>query len=157
MARQHLISRTQHTSLVCRSSLLSHEDFQDSSFHHQQPHSQQQHRQDLQQQAFTAPSWHPQLLGVAPTKRAALEQASRQYFTEVWNSGCVDLLDELAADGVCFNDALGMEEDAFSRSSLKALVREFQATHPLLRYDLVSHRVPCVALGAAAAVAAWPH
>lgn len=67
-----------------------------------------------------------------------MENAARLYYGEVWAGGSLDLLDELAAAGVCFNDALGMEADAFSRASLKSIIQEFQASHPLLKFDLVS-------------------
>jgi hypothetical protein len=100
---------------------------------HDQP--MQQHQQLIQ-----PPEWHPRLFGLKDTKRAALEHSARLYYDEVWGHGCTDLLDELADSGVCFNDALGMDADAFSRASLKSIIQDFQASHPLLKYDLVSHR-----------------
>jgi hypothetical protein len=100
---------------------------------HDQP--MQQHQQHIQ-----PPEWHPRLFGLKGTKRAALEHSARLYYDEVWGHGCTDLLDELADSGVCFNDALGMEADAFSRASLKSIIQDFQASHPLLKYELVSAR-----------------
>lgn len=92
--------------------------------------------QHSQQQAFAPPAWHPRLLGLPPCKRAGLEATARQLYQGVWNEGCLSLLDELADDGVCFSDVIGMDTDAFSCASLKALIGDFQATHPLLRYEL---------------------
>jgi hypothetical protein len=105
---------------------------QDMFNDHDQP--LQQHRQHIQ-----PPEWHPRLFGLKDSKRSALEHSARLYYEEVWNAGSIDLLDEIADAGVCFNDALGMEADAFSRASLKAVVQDFQASHPLLKYELVSH------------------
>jgi hypothetical protein len=99
---------------------------------HPDEQPQQQHRQHI-----APPEWHPRLFGLKDSKRAALEAAARLYYDEVWGHGCTDLLDELADNGVCFNDALGMEADAFSRASLKSIIQDFQASHPLLKYDLV--------------------
>jgi hypothetical protein len=117
--------------------------------------SQQQQQAFADQQPlqpYTPPAWHPRLFGVPRSKRACLEAAATQYYSEVWNGCSVELLDELASDAVCYNDALGLESDAFSRASLKAVVREFQASHPLLHYDVVSRRVlrlPCAAVSLA--------
>jgi len=102
-----------------------------SMFSDPQPMHQHQHH-------IPAPEWHPRLFGIKESKRAAMEHAARLYYGEVWAGGSLDLLDELAAAGVCFNDALGMEADAFSRASLKSIIQEFQASHPLLKFDLVS-------------------
>jgi hypothetical protein len=87
------------------------------------------------------------LFGLKDSKRSALEHSARLFYEEVWNAGSIDLLDEIADAGVCFNDALGMEADAFSRASLKAVVQDFQASHPLLKYDLVSHTAPRICRG----------
>ena len=112
--------------------------------HHDQQHHEMFHDHEpmhQHQQHIPPPEWHPRLFGLKDTKRAALEQAARLYYEEVWNAGSLDLLDELADAGVCFNDALGMEADAFSRSSLKTIIQDFQSSHPLLKYDLVSHQL----------------
>lgn len=92
-------------------------------------------------QPYTPPHWHPQL---APKfrggKRAALGAVVADYYGEVWNHDCVDLLDELAAPGVVFSDTLGLAEDCFGVAGLRQSISEFQAAHPLLRYTLVSSR-----------------
>jgi hypothetical protein len=107
---------------------------QHGMFSYDDVHPQHQHQQQIR-----PPEWHPRLFGLQDSKRDALEHSARLYYDEVWGAGSVDLLDELTTAGVCFNDALGMEADAFSRASLKAIISEFQASHPLLKYEVVSH------------------
>lgn len=62
----------------------------------------------------------------------------RQYYQEVMNNCCVDLLSELCAFGVTYSDALGFVEDAFGIKAMQSIIQDFQSTHPLLRYQVVS-------------------
>jgi hypothetical protein len=94
---------------------------------------------ELQQQggpSYARPSWHP-LLFRAPGSRS-YEASIRSYYEDVWNEGCVELLDELAAPGVVYSDTMGLVEDAFGISGLQDVVQEFQASHPLLKVSVVS-------------------
>lgn len=89
---------------------------------------------ELQQQggpSYARPSWHP-LLFRAPGSRS-YEASIRSYYENVWNDGCVELLDELAAPGVVYSDTMGLVEDAFGISGLQDVIQEFQASHPLLK------------------------
>jgi hypothetical protein len=94
---------------------------------------------ELQQQggpSYARPSWHP-ILFRAPGSRS-YEASIRSYYQDVWNEGCVELLDELAAPGVVYSDTMGFVEDAFGISGLQDVVQEFQASHPLLKVSVVS-------------------
>lgn len=148
--QQHVSSLSQASRLQSRSSGLALGIPSSGQLHRghasclaralQQQHSSMDHPDEPQQQhrqGIAPPEWHPRLYGLKESKRAALEAVARLYYDEVWGHGCTDLLDELADTGVCFNDALGMEADAFSRASLKSIIQDFQASHPLLKYDLV--------------------
>eukprot|EP00882_Tetradesmus_deserticola_P004427 GHRQ01004671.1.p1 GENE.GHRQ01004671.1~~GHRQ01004671.1.p1 ORF type:complete len:219 (+),score=32.68 GHRQ01004671.1:154-810(+) len=89
---------------------------------------------ELQQQggpSYARPSWHP-LLFRAPGNRS-YEASVRSYYEDVWNDGCVEALDDLAAPGVVYSDTLGYVEDSFGISGLQEVVQQFQASHPLLK------------------------
>ncbi len=70
-------------------------------------------------------------------RQAQLCSALHAYYS-VWNEGCLDSLDEVATQAVVYCDAMVGEEDLFGRATLKRHVAGLQASHPLLRFEVVS-------------------
>lgn len=99
---------------------------------------------DQQQPPLGQQQWPPALLLPAHLRggcrRAALETCVRRFYDQAWNGGELGSLDELVARSVVASDVLGLdaEGDSFGRHALRAAMLEFQAAHPLLRYQLVS-------------------
>lgn len=97
------------------------------------------------QQTYVTPSWHPRLYGAHESKRDQLQRVVEKYYDDVWNKGN-DCLDEIAAPGVVYADVLADVEDSFGRPALRAIIRDFQSGHPLLRYQVVSLQWHCTHL-----------
>jgi hypothetical protein len=89
---------------------------------------------------YQAPEWHPKLFLPYNSKREHLESQASALYNEVWNSESVELLGQLAAPGVVFSDILGLECDCFGVAAVQQQIAEFQSSHPLLRYSMVSRR-----------------
>ncbi|KAF8056365.1 UGT3A1 [Scenedesmus sp. PABB004] len=84
--------------------------------------------------AWAPPAWHPRLAGA----REGLERAVAAYYEDVWNDGALELLEGLVTPGVVHSDVLWAVDDLdlFGRGSLRAMIADFQAGHPLLRFEL---------------------
>lgn len=93
------------------------------------------YERNLRRQAAFLPAEPIHLVLPKSEHKETLQNAVHEYY-DSWNLGSMDSFDELCQQSVTYSDVLRSDCDYYGRASLKKLVGDFTASHPLLHIEV---------------------